>query len=591
MSSYYLDRIPHRNPNVKTSVLLRESWREGRAIRKKTLFNLTHFSPTVQQNMLALMRGGVVFDSAKDAVSIQRALPHGHVVAALGMSQRLGLQRLLHRSPSRQRSLALAGIIARLLHPESKLGTARGLTPETATSSLGKLLHLGSVSGNEMLSMLDWLAGRQRWIEKSLAHRHLRGGTLLLYDVSSSYLEGSCCPLAQYGYNRDGKKGKKPIVFGLLCASNGCPVAVEVFAGNTADPTTLAPQVHKIRKRFQIERIALVGDRGLLTTARLREDLKPVGLDWISALTTKHLQRLVKPHKNRTASLFPEHLVPDQVAEISAPEDFPGERLLVCLNPRLREERQRKREELLRATEHLLDKIAAQVRSGSLRGKADIAYRIGCDINRRKVKKHFDFSITDEHFSWSRNEEKIAAEARLDGLYVVRTSLSLDDIFAQAAVESYKSLAAVERAFRTTKSHLRIRPMYVYTEAHVRGHVFLCMLAWYLEWHLRQELAPLLFEDDDRTAVQAQRTSPVEKAKVSERARKKAGSKQTEDGYPVHSFPTLLADLGTLTLNEVVLSKGIECEIVAEPTRLQRRVYELLGIEADKGRVPSTRTG
>ena len=269
--------------------------------------------------MLALMRGGVVFDSAKDAVFIQRALPYGHVVAALGMSQRLGLQRLLHRSPSRQRSLALAGIIARLLHPESKLGTARGLTPETATSSLGKLLHLGSVSGNEMLSMLDWLAGRQRWIEKSLTHRHLKGGTLLLYDVSSSYLEGSCCPLAQYGYNRDGKKGKKQIVFGLLCASNDCPVAVEVFAGNTADPTTLAPQVHQIRKRFHVERIALVGDRGLLTTAHLREDLKPVGLDWISALTTKHLQRLVKPHKNRTASLFPEHLVPDQVAKDLGP--------------------------------------------------------------------------------------------------------------------------------------------------------------------------------------------------------------------------------------------------------------------------------
>ncbi len=322
--------------------------------------------------------------------------------------------------------------------------------------------------------MLDWLLARQRWIETSLANRHLQDATLILYDVSSSYLEGRLCPLAAFGYNRDGKKGKQQIVFGLLCSAAGCPLAVEVFPGNTADPTTLGRQVDKIRKRFGIARIVLVGDRGMLTTARIRADLQPA-----------------------------DSLVPDAVAEITSP-DFPGERLLLCLNPRLRTERRRKREDLLQATERILEGIATAVRDGRLAGEAAIGCRIGEQANRYKVRKHFALHVTEDSFAWERQQDSIEAEARLDGLYAIRTSLP--DLAAEAAVEAYKSLSGVERAFRTSKDHLRVRPIHVYSENHVRGHVFLCMFAYYVEWHMRRRLAPLLFQDDDLVAVRARRT-------------------------------------------------------------------------------------
>ena len=452
------------------------------------------------------------------------------------------------------------------------------------------MLGLGPVSGNEMLALLDWLLARQQWIQTSLANRHLKDATLILYDVSSSYLEGRLCPLAAFGYNRDGKRGKQQIVFGLLCAADGCPLAVEVFAGNTADPTTVGPQVDRIRQRFGITRIALVGDRGMLTTARLREDLQPAGLDWISALKSQSVRTLLqrpKPSPGQDpeavqAPLRPGELVPDQVAEIRSP-DFPGERLLVCLNPRLRVERARKREALLQATERILEGIAAQLQRGRgpLRGRDAIHRRLGRELHRNKVGKHFEITVSDGELSWSRKPERIAAEAQLDGIYIVRTSLPEADLGAEATVAAYKSLAGVERAFRTSKDHLRIRPLHVYSEDHVRGHVFLCMLAYYVEWHMRRRLAPLLFQDEDPAAARAQRSTPVEPAQVSERARRKAATKLTPEGFPAHSFPTLLGDLASLVLNRVRLpTQGqTALAIATQPTALQRRAFDLLGID------------
>lgn len=429
--------------------------------------------------------------------------------------------------------------------------------------------------------MLDWLRTRQPWIEKSLANRHLKGGATLLYDLTSSYFEGRRCPLARFGYSRDGKRHRKQMVFGLLCASDGCPVAVQVFPGNTADPATMADQVQKVRHRFGIERVAFIGDRGMVTTARIQQDLQPARLDWVSALNTRAIRKLLKaPAPDQLPPLRPGELLPDAVAETTSPA-FPGERLLLCLNPRLREERARKREDLLRATETILEDIAAAVRKRTLRGKDAIHRRVGRDANRKKVEKHFRIHITEDRLTWTRRQDRIAAEAQLDGIYVVRTSLDADSLGPDAAVEAYKSLARVERAFRSLKSTLKVRPVFVHTPDHVHAHVFLCMLAYYLQWNLRQRLAPLLFEDDDRPAARAARSSPVESARVSEAATNKANSRKTPDGFPVHSLPTLLDDLATLTLNEVTLpgSPDSAFPLVARPTPIQQRAFELLDIQ------------
>ena len=527
--SYHVDVIPNRNS--PPAILFREAKREGKRIRRTTLANLSKLPPEIVDGIRALLKGGQVYRPLGESLAIRRALPHGHVAALLG---------------------------------------------------------LGPVRGNEMLGMLDWLVRRQVWIEKTLARWHLEGRTLLLYDVSSSYLEGRCCSLAAFGHNRDGKKGKPQIVFGLLCADNGCPLAVEVFPGNTGDPSTVAAQVQKIQGRFGIESIALVGDRGMLTTARLREDLSPAGLAWISALRTGAIRKLMRPPKSRgkgdePAPLRPGELVPDQVAEILSPE-FPGERLLVCLNPRLREERARKREALLSATEKILQTIADAVRSphARLRGQQAINRRVGRDVSRKKVDKHFEIEVRDDDIRWSRRQEQIDAEAQLDGIYIIRTSLEASEIGAEEAEEAYKSLSLVERAFRSLKTaQLALRPIFVYSDDHVRGHVFLCLLAYYLEWHLRRRLAPLLFEEEDRAGARALRTSPVEKAQVSERTKAKVARKQTADGLPVQSFRTLLADLGTLTLNQVTLPDAPEhpFAMFAKPTPLQAKAFELLAVD------------
>ena len=556
--SFHIEIIPNRAN--KPAILLREARREGKRIRKKTLANLSRLPPEVVDGFRTVLRGGLAVQDASQLLRIERSWAHGHVAA--------------------------------VLVPDSKLATARRLSPATADSSLGALLGLGPVSGNEMLAMLDWLLARQRWIETSLANRHLQDATLLLYDVSSSYLEGRLCPLAAFGYNRDGQKGKQQIVFGLLCSAAGCPLAVEVFPGNTADPTTLGRQVDKIRKRFGIARIALVGDRGMLTTARIRADLQPAGLDWISALTTKHLRKLVVAPGQAgqgQAPLAADSLVPDAVAEITSP-DFPGERLLLCLNPRLRTERRRKRQDLLQATERILEGIATAVRDGRLAGEAAIGRRIGEQANRYKVRKHFALHVTEDSFAWERQQDSIEAEAQLDGLYAIRTSLP--DLAAEAAVEAYKSLSGVERAFRTSKDHLRVRPIHVYSENHVRGHVFLCMFAYYVEWHMRRRLAPLLFQDDDPVAARARRDTPVEPAEVSDRAKHKADTKTTPEGFPVHSFPTLLGDLSTIALNRLTLPTQAKTAITiaTEPTTLQRQAFDLLGVDPPQT-VPITVTG
>ena len=568
------------NRKSRPTILLREAWREGKCVREKTITNLTDMPLYMVDAISTMTKGGVVYKDIEEAFPIKRSLPHGHVVAVYGMAKKLEMDRILHWNSSRVRDIALGAIILRVLSPGSKLAASRGLSSETASTSLSAVMELGEVRGNEVLDMLDWLMERKTWVERSLANRHLVGGTMVFYDVTSSYFEGESCSIGAFGHSRDGRKGKKQVVLGLLCSKEGCPVAVEAFAGNTADPMTLDSQIKKIKERFGIEKVALVGDRGMITTARIKKELLPGGLEWISALKTKDIRSLTKKPKEGEAALRLEDVREDEVGEIRS-DLYPGERLMVCLNPRLREERRRKREDLLLATESILEEVARLVRNGSLRGAEKINRRMGREADRRKVGKHFDIVVGDNEMKWERNEEKIRAEAALDGIYIVRTSLGESDIGAEQAVSAYKDLSTVERAFRLMKTtSLRVRPIYVYSENHVKGHLFLCVLAYYLEWHLRRKLAPVMFEDDDREEAREKRSGPVESAEVSDSTKRKSGTKRTREGFRVHSFRTLMEDLGTLSLNEVTPPGNPEHRlyITAEPTALQRRAFKLLGI-------------
>ena len=420
--------------------------------------------------------------------------------------------------------------------------------------------------------MLDWLLGRRPWIERSLANRRLAEDALILYDLSSSQVEGRKTRLSDYGYSRDGRRDKKQTAYGLLCDREGCPVAIEVFEGNASDPSTVGRQVDKIRRRFGLGRVALAGDRGMITGARIREELRPAGLDWISALKSTDIRKLAK------GPSAPDVPVPDAVAEIASP-DFPGERLMVCFNPRLRDERRRKRGELLRAAEDRLEEIARTVRrKGSrLRGEAEIARRVGEVVGRLKVSKHFEIRCGDDDLSWSRRQDRIDREAELDGLRVVRTSLDEDGIGADEAVEAYERLGQVEQAFRQIKTgRSGIRPVFVHSEARVRA--FLCMLACHAEWHMRKRLAPILFDEDDSDAARAQRASPVEPARPSPSARAKAAGKSAPDATPVHSFHTLLADLSTVVLNDVSIGESESFKLAAAPTPGQQKAFDLLGV-------------
>ena len=570
----YVAVVPNRDS--PPAVLLRESYRDGDKVKNRTLANLSKWPEDKVAALRAVLRGDRLVP-AGEGLEIVRAVPHGHVMAALGTLKRIGLDKLVPTGPQRKRDVALALIIARLIDPGSKLATARGLDAATASHSLGGLLGLGSVSANEVYEAVDWLGEQQAKLETALARRHLTDGTLVLYDLTSTYLEGRCCSLARHGYSRDGRPDKLQIVFGVLCSQDGCPVAVEVFAGNVGDPSTVQAQIVKLKQRFGLQRVVLVGDRGMLTQARLRDDLAPAGLDWITALRAPAIQALAAADGPLQLSLFDER----DLAEITSP-DYPGERLIVCRNPALATERARKRLDLLAATERDLAKIQERVRRGRnpLRGAAAIGEAVGAVLGKRKMAKHFTRTITDHDFTFQRDTAGIAAEAKLDGIYVLRTNLAAEALDAPATVSAYKSLARVERAFRAIKTvDIEVRPVFHWAEDRVRAHVFLCLLAYHLEWHMRQALAPILFEDHNRAAAAAQRASPVAKATVSEAARRKARTKRTEDGLPVHSFRSLLADLATLTRNQVRFGQGQTMTLLATPTPVQDRAFALLGVK------------
>jgi len=576
----HIETVPNRKSHP--TILLRESYRAQGRVRKHTIANLTAWPEPLVEGLRTLLRGGVALARADEALTISRSLPHGHVAAVLGTAERIGLPKLLSErrggpASRRYRDLVMALIVNRVIAPASKLATVRALNPETAASSLGERLGLGAVKEREIYESLDWLVDQQARIEKGLARRHLAGGTLTLYDVSSSYLEGRCCELAQHGYSRDHRPDRPQIVYGLLCNRDGCPVAIEVFEGNTADPMTLSDQVDKLKRRFGLERVVLVGDRGMITSARIREDLKPAGLDWITALRAPKIQELANGGRLQL-SLFDDR----DLAEITAP-DYPGERLIVCRNPLLAAERRRKREALLAATERDLRcvKLAVERRRAPLRGKAEIGLEVGAVLDRHKMGKHYDLTIADASFAYRRKEGAIANEARLDGIYVIRTNLPSSALAAEQTVSAYKSLARVERAFRCLKTvDLEIRPIFHWTAPRVRAHVLLCMLAYYVEFHLRSRLAPLLFDDHDRAAGAAERKSIVAPAERSPAANRKATSRQTDDGLPVHSFRSLLNDLATVCLNKVSLPSNpkYRFDLPTKPTPLQARAFELLGV-------------
>ena len=569
----YIETVPNRNS--PPCILLRESFRQDGKVKHRTLTNLSQWPLHLIDGLRLLLKGHQPAAAlGSESFQITRSLPHGHVEAVLTCVRKIGLERLLGPKSSRQRNLALAMIVARILDPSSKLATARSLDGQTLSSTLAQECHLeGRLHENELYDAMDWLLVRQPRLEKALARRHLAEGSLVLYDLTSSYLEGTTCPLARRGHNRDGKKGKLQIEYGLLCNQEGCPVAVEVFEGNTADPMTLGAQVHKLRTRFGLKRLVLVGDRGMITQARIDEELRVVeGLAWITALRSCQIAPLVAEGA-LAESLFDQR----NLAEITSP-DYPGERLVACRNPLLAERRRLKRESLLRATEAELEKIAAAVKRAArpLRGQAKIALRVGRIIDRYKMAKHFLLEVEETELRWKRDTQKIAAEALLDGIYVVRTSVAPTAMSECEVVERYKDLGSVEQAFRCLKTvDLKVRPIHHRLEDRVRAHVFLCLLAYYVEWHLRRALAPLLFEDD---APRAPRQDPVSQKKPSESAARKAKTKKTADGGPVHSFQTLLADLATIARNTIVpkLEAAPAWTQETEPTPVQRAALALI---------------
>ena len=573
----HIAKIPNRN--AKPSFLLCETYRADGKVKNRTLANLSKLPIERIETLRAALRGDPLAPVGDNGFEIRRSLPHGHVLAALATARRIGLDGLMpRRAPQRRRDLALALILARLLDPAAKLATARMLDSATASHSLGDTIGLGSVTARDIYATLDWLGSEQAFIENQLARRHLKNGMLVLYDVTSTYLEGRCCPLARHGYSRDGRGDRPQRVIGLLCDPDGCPVAVEVFEGNTADPATVAAQIVKLKQRFRLRHVVMVGDRGMLTSARIEHTLRPAGLDWVTALRAPAIRQLAAEGGPLQFSLFDTR----DMAEISSP-DYPGERLVVCKNPLLAAERQRKRDELLALTEADLGRIQARVTRAKnpLRGAGAIGQAVGAVMNKRKMAKHFELTITDNAFAFTRKAEAIADEARFDGFYVLRTSLPAEQIDAAGTVRAYKSLARVERAFRCFKTvDLNLRPVFHWTAPRVRAHVLLCMLAYYLEWHMRQLLAPMLFDDHDRAAAEAQRTSPVAKARVSKAAQRKASTQVVALGdsetQPVHSFRTLLGDLATLTRNMVCFGGQKTLTVQTTPTEVQRRAFSLL---------------
>jgi transposase len=580
--TYYVSMYVATVPNRKSppAILLRESYRQDGKVKSRTLANLTHL-PSQQ---IAALRSVLAGDPSApatplpDAFRISRSLPHGHVAAVLGCLRNLELDSILDPAPGRQRDLVIAMIVARIIEPASKLATARGLHCDTLHHSLGDVLHLDSADETELYQAMDWLLPQQSRIEQALAKRHLSQGGLVLYDLTSTYFEGRHCPLAKLGHSRDDKSGKPQIVFGLLTNASGCPVAVEVFAGNTSDPKTVASQVNKLRQQFGLSDMVLIGDRGMITSARIREDFPAShGIQWISALRATQIQKLATGGQLQMSVFDQTDLV-----EIAHP-NFPGERLIVCFNPLLAEERARKRPELLAATEKQLEKIAAATkrRKSPLRGKQNIGLRAGRILNRYKMGKHFKLRIEEDSFHYQRKTANIEREENLDGIYVIRTSVKKEVLSSQQVVASYKSLSGVERAFRSLKTvDLQVRPIHHRLPDRVRAHILLCMLAYYVEWHMRQLLAPILFDDDDKAQAQAARASIVAPAQRSASAQLKALTKQTGDGLQVHSFQTLLGDLATIVKNRIQPTDKsfVGFDKLTEPTVIQQRALDLLGV-------------
>lgn len=572
----YVEKIPNRNS--PPAVLLRESYRQDGKVKKRTITNLSKWPQPLVEALRILLKGGTAIQRLEDAFEVVRSRPHGHVAAVLGTLRRLGLDRVIGGARSPHHHSVLAMIVARIIDPRSKLATARGLHDDTQWSSLSEMLEVERANEDDLYAAMDWLLERQPRIEAKLAQRHLADGSLVLYDVTSTYFEGRTCPLARLGHNRDGKKGKLQIVFGLICTVEGCPVAVEVFAGNTGDPSTLTSQIGKIRARFGLARVIWVGDRGLLTEARIREELRPIeGLDWVTALRAAQIRTLAESGSLQR-SLFDER----DLGEITDPA-YPEERLVVCRNPLLAAERARKREALLRATEQELEKIvqATTRPQRRLRGKDRIGLRVGKVVGKFKVAKHFTLEIDEECFRYARKHEHIAQEAALDGIYVIRTSVPAERLDTETTVRVYKRLSTVERAFRCYKSiDLKVRPIHHRRACRVRAHIFLCMLAYYVEWHMRQAWAPMLFDDDDPDAAQALQESVVAPAQRSPSAQRKAQCKRTADGQPVHSFQTLLADLGTIVRNRIqpTMPDVPAFDKTTIPTPIQQRAFDLLGV-------------
>jgi transposase len=566
----FIERIPNRNS--PPAILLREAWREGKKIRKRTIANLTHW-PLAKVEALRCVLKNETLVASKEAFVIERSIPHGHVETILGTIKKLGLDGLIASTRCRERDLVVAMIAERLIHPCSKLATTRLWHMTTLSEELG----VSDADEDDLYEAMDWLLGRQQRIEKKLAARHLSEGSLVFYDVTSSYYEGRSCPLARYGHDRDGKKGRPIIVYGLMTNGQGCPVAVEVYPGDTGDPSTVSDQAEKLRRRFGLSHLVLVGDRGMLTQTQIEKLKEYSGLGWISALRSHAIRDLVEDGYLQM-SLFDQK----DLAEIRSPE-FPSERLVACFNPLLAEQRGRKRQELLRATEKELGRIAKQVagRSRTPLGKDEIGKKVGKVIGRFKVGKHFVVTIGEGTFSFVRNEAQIQREEALDGIYVIRTSESAERLSAEDTVRSYKNLAQVERAFRSFKGiDLLIRPIWHHTEDHVRAHIFICMLAYYVEWHMRKALSPLLFDDEELDENRKKR-DPVKPAQVSASAKKKKTQRLTPEGLVVQSFDTLLKEFGTRCRNRCQIKsgpKGSTFYQVTEMTPLQNRAFQLLGL-------------
>jgi DDE family transposase len=548
---------------VYESHLVRRSIREGKRVRHETIANVSRLPPAAIEALRRALRGEALM-AAGEAFAIEDPLAHGHVEALLGAARRLGLARLLDRAPSRERDLALALICGRVIAPGSKLATARALH----RSTLAAELCVEGVDQDDLYAAMDWLLERQGRIEGRLARRHLHDGELVLYDVSSSYFEGRTCPLAELGFSRDGRRGTLQVVYGLLCDRRGCPVSVEVFAGSLHDDKTLPSQLAKLRDRFALKRIVVVSDRGMVTKANLDAMRAQHDVAWITALKAPQVKRLARRELIQP-SLFDEH----SLAEITDPDEYPGERLIVCRNPLVAAERARKREDLLEATERELADIARRVQAGTLAGEAEIGLAAGAVWNRYRVKKHFRLKIADTSFAFARKSEQIAAEAALDGIYVIRTSVADDALDGPDVVRSYKQLKEVERAFRSLKGPLEVRPIHHRLEDRVRAHLFLCMLAYYLEWHLRQAWTELLFNDEQPPTP----TDPVAKASRSAAAERKARTKRTANGRPCHSFRSLLDELALRTRNTIrPHATNATFTQLSEPTELHTRALALL---------------